>query len=223
MPGNQVLPEKPEAWECGSDYVFAGRNPPLASGHECMHADDTVSYGHMQYQYQGGSVDEAALTLSPGFGVPVGGKSDPKYMVFDVHYPSPRETMDGTTGSAHIDVTLVRKPITAPKIVSSLSLLVNGFLAADSIARLTGSWTLTEDKEIKLLLLYPHTHTLGIGIEMEIVRKDGEHVLLLSRDPRTQKGIVEVEDRASGVMRPGDRLAIHCTYNNTKPQTVRVE
>lgn len=188
-----------------------------------MQDDDQISYGELQYQHQGAAGEFSSLSLPSGTGARVGGKTGPRYVVFGIHYPRRSWTADGThSGNSFVDVTLVRNS-PPRRLVSSFSILVNGFVAANSIGSVTGSFTLRNETEIQLLLLYPHAHLIGTEIRIAIERKNGSRSEVLVTDPQIDKGIYLISGRESAVMRKGDRFTIQCTYNNTRHKTLRVE
>lgn len=220
-PGHLALPDNPPVWECGIDFVYAARNPPLLPGHECM-LKETVAYGRFTWQYQGGSVEAGTMTLPTGTGIPVGGKSGPKYIVVSFHYISLNETLNNTTGVSGLDFKLVRNKADIKK-VGGLTLGAYGFLQASSVGTLSGSWTLSQDIPIQIRRIYSHWHSMAIGARVSIFRPDGKRERLLEQDPRSYMGYTEVADSSEAVMRPGDTLTLTCTFDNKKPHTVRVE
>lgn len=222
QPGNLALAGRPSEWECGIDFVYAKRNPPLVPGHECM-LNETVAYGRFTWQYQGGEAEDGTLTLPHGTGIPVGGKAGPKYIVVSYHFISLNESLPGNmSGVSGLDFKLSRHQPHIKK-VGGLTLGAYGFLKASSVGTMTGTWTLTEEKPIQLLRIYTHWHGMAIGSEVSVKAKEGDVDVILKQDPRQYKGYTELADSDRYVMKPGDALTLTCTFNNTKDEIVRVE
>lgn len=213
--------EESHVWECGVD-AFAQPNPPLTRGTFCYAADGGSSYGVLNYQFQKGSPEEGTLVLPPGTGVKVGGKNAPKYMVAGFHFPKKSGSIDGTTGGSRLEFTLVKSP-SPMKPVTSMTLIAHGFVGAQSVGTVTGSWAFTEEMPaIRIWNLYSHWHDLVTDVQIYVKRPDGGEDLLLHQDPHVFAGVTSVNDNPSAVVGPGDRLTVKCTYNNTMDKNLRI-
>lgn len=172
-------------------------------------------------------MDEGSLTLPPGTGVPVGPGTDFHWIVVLFHFFRPQDLVNGSTLGARVEVRFSGASSTQnTDRVSSLLLTANGFVGANSVGSVSGSWTLDEQKELKLLRLYTHWHEhkhMAIDIQVWIERKDGNRDIILRQDPHTYWGISDVSNITSAVVTMSDRLVIQCTYNNTMSTVLRVE
>lgn len=219
-PGHRGRDGGLEEWECG--VLSGGRvNPPLVRAPECL-TPNPIPISPWVYQYQSGPEDEASMNFPPGTGLPVGGAGDPQYLVVVYHFASKKQTLNGMTGVSGLDVTLSNTsyPMTP---FHTFNMESWGYLGPQAVGTVTGSWTLKEETEIRLRLLYVHWHDLAIDVQIEIERRDNGSDLILHQDPRKYWGMTSVPDSESAVMRRGDRMIVTCTYNNTLDEVVRVE
>lgn len=205
-----------DPWDCGALYYGSKANPPLASAPACEEA-----HAHFVYQYQNGSVDEGTLTLPAGSGFRVGGKADTAhFLAVGFHFQQKNLSTDGTAVGPGLEVTLIRDPSMRP--VFALDLNVFGFVERESIGSVTGSWTLHEDLEVHLLVIYTHWHAMATEALVQVKRTNGHSITLLRQNTHKYWGMTQLSDSYDHMMRAGDRLLLTCTYNNTMASVLKV-
>lgn len=210
-------PGRPSVWDCGTNQTYE-RFTGLPRAEQCASSDSP--HGSFKYQSQGGSSEEARLVLPEGTGIPVGGRTGLKSIVFGFHFPQLSRTVDGTTGETRVDVQLIRNQ-RHMKPTSSILLGGFGFLAPKSVSSISASWTVDQDIPVHPTVVYTHTHELAIDIKVAIQRKDGERELMHEKDPRKHKGMTTLTPEPQA-MRLGDKLLVECVYNNTQDTSIRV-
>lgn len=208
---------KPGIWDCGTSETYE-RFVGLPNAEQCN--NPASPHGVFKYQFQGGLANETSLKLPDGTGIPVGGKTGRKTIVFAFHFPKMSQTLDNTTAGTEVDVTLVKgRP--GMKTASTILMGGFGFLGANSISNISASWTVEEDITVHPTNIYTHSHSLAIGMKVFIQRKDGERELIHEKDARKHKGTTPVIPEPEPMMR-GDKLVLECEYNNTQSKNVRV-
>lgn len=220
-PGSRGPGGESWSWDCSADFFFGRRTPDLSPGHECI-LNGGPSTGSSTFQYQGGSPDEGTLILPPGTGIPVGGANGRRKTIIAIfHYPDRNQTLNGMTGVSSLEVTVIPHEAGA-RVADSLLVGLAGFLGPQSVGSITGSYKL-EEMPIRIISIYTHWHDLAIDVQVGVERTNGETFTFLRQDPHKFWGIVSIPDSSSSLVRPGDRLTIKCTYNNTLPSVLRVE
>lgn len=215
-PGYRDPSGKSSVWDCGNSA-----NIPMAGlprGRQCASTD--APEGSFRYQFQGGNLDEGALRLPAGTGIPVGGRTGTKSLVFEFHFPDLNRTLDHMSGETEVDVRLIHsRP--GIKSASSFAMAGYGFVGAKSVGSVSAVWTLRRDFHLHPTAIYTHNHFQGIGVQVLIERTNGERELIHERDPRVFKGMTTLDPEPEA-MTLGDRLVLECTYNNTMATDLRV-
>lgn len=216
-----------DGWECGGGYGSSGQTyPPLPQGSDC-HADSDSERGSfiVSRQFDEGNNDEvSSLNLPKGTGIPIGGETGIKSLVAVFHFRDRNRTSDGRSGVSQVDVRIVNQK-DGMQGVGELVLEANGFVGENSVASVSGSWILDQELVMRPVLLYSHTHDLAIDLTVTIEGKDGQNARVLYQEDRRQNsGVTRYsQPDPSSLIRPGDRVTVTCTYNNTRSSVLRVQ
>lgn len=207
------------AWSCDLESP----SPVLRNARECV--VNNKSRHNFNYQFQGGSLEEGMLLLPPGYGIPVGEDSVFKTMVAEFHYfDAPDQPPIRSIAGSEMEVTLVPNSDKRDlRPVYSLLIAGYGFVGADSVGSVSASWRFEEETVMHLLSLYTHWHEKAIDVQVWIQRMSGETDVILRQDPHMFAGTMDISNKTSALLRPGDSLTIQCTFNNSASHNLRVQ
>ncbi|XP_034245258.1 peptidylglycine alpha-hydroxylating monooxygenase [Thrips palmi] len=160
--------------------------------------------------------DAPMLKLPPEVGFKVGGDSDIKYLVLQVHYAHIDRFKDGSTDDSGIILHYTQRPL--PRLAGVVLLGTGGRIAPHSVEHMETSCEVKEHKVIHPFAYRTHTHSLGKVVSGYRVRRDEQgqdHWTELGRrDPLTPQMFYPVTNNVT--VRHGDRLAARCTMDNPR-------
>ncbi|VDN56623.1 unnamed protein product [Dracunculus medinensis] len=154
--------------------------------------------------------DAPKLTLPQGVGFKVGGDTDIKYLVLQVHYMKKIET--DYSGVA-IESTI--EPV--EKVANTLLMVTGGILPPKQQETFETACIIDEDVELHPFAFRTHAHRHGVKISGWIVHEDEEGKdkweLIGERDPLLPQNFQPVNN-TNLVIRQGDIVAARCVMNN---------
>ncbi|XP_026293326.2 peptidylglycine alpha-hydroxylating monooxygenase [Frankliniella occidentalis] len=160
--------------------------------------------------------DAPTLSLPEDVGFKVGGDSDIKYLVLQVHYAHIDKFKDGSTDDSGIFLHYTQRPL--PRLAGVVLLGTGGRIAPHAEEHMETSCEMREHKVVHPFAYRTHTHALGKVVSGYRVRSDrhGEDhwTLLGKRDPLTPQMFYPVLNNVT--IQYGDKLAARCTMESTR-------
>lgn len=215
-PGGELV-----AWACKSPND-PGSVPPFICMSDGPRDDPNIpAHQPLQFQYQNGPPELGALKLPEGFGIPVGGEDDYKYVVVAFHYPLISRAIGGMTGVSEVDLILKNLP-GKTKPVYPVNFKAYGDVDPHSKEVVSASWTPDLDGDIRLLTVYVHWHDQLYRAVLTVVHPDGSTDKILDKDTKVWEGQENLPDIPSVHMHPGDKLILDCYVDNQKDITIHI-
>uniref|UniRef100_F1L4N0 peptidylglycine monooxygenase n=1 Tax=Ascaris suum TaxID=6253 RepID=F1L4N0_ASCSU len=154
--------------------------------------------------------DAPELRLPEGVGFKVGGESDIKYLVLQVHYMK-------KLGPDYSGVAIESTVEPMEKTASTLLMVTGGVLPPNKKETFETACIVDEDVEMHPFALRPHTHRHGVSVAAWVVREQPDGTdkwqLIGERDPLLPQMFQPVND-TSIVIRQGDMVASRCVMVN---------
>jgi len=195
-------------WDCGEMSPQAGegleRAPTCASTPNILYA-----WAH----------NAPELKLPEGVAFRVGGETNIRHLVLQVHYMKAQEQED-TSG-----VTLTHTEEPQPKTAATMLLVTGGTVPPKSTESFETACVIQEDVELHPFAFRTHTHKHGTDVGGWIVQEDEQGVdhwtLIGRRDPQLPQMFVPVANQ-SLVIRQGDLLAARCVLKNDEDRAIDI-
>lgn len=179
------------------------------------------------YQFQGGSVEDATLRFPHGYGFQVGGKTNIHSITGLFHFLKQEYLVNGSTAGSEMEVTLVPVSRQNPmRQLDCLILTIEGFVGANSFGTVSGSWVAGKEDQLKLLTLYAHWHIMNqlpSYVSVWIERTSGQKDLINRQDPHSFLGTYDLSNRSLADLKTGDRLVVDSAFNNTNDHNIRLQ
>jgi len=160
--------------------------------------------------------DAPSLDLPQGVGFRVGGQSDVKYLVLQVHYHHVDMIPESGDDSG---VELLLSPHPQPRTAGVLLLGTGGYAPAESTTYFETSCQMEDDRIMHPFAFRVHTHGLGKVVSGWRVREGKDWQLLGKKSPQVAQMFYPLEDNSTTI-RPGDVVAARCTMVNTHQRSV---
>jgi peptidylglycine monooxygenase len=160
------------------------------------------------------------LELPKGVGFPVGGETQSRFVVLQVHYMHKTDKED-TSG-----VRVVSTPIPQPRTASTLLIVTGGTIKPKTTEDFEAACVIDEPVEMHPFAFRVHTHSHGTEVSGWLVREDpttgrDDWSLIGSRDPQLPQ-MFEAVKNASVVITPGDIVAARCTIKNNEDRQITI-
>lgn len=201
---------KDHVWDCGADDVKI-RQPGYDQSSMCKEGGGFNTYTYAARNQSAG----LALRFPPGYGQPVG--TEYKYVVMAVHYPQIRNIGDGWTQATSASVVFSMGA--KLKSASSLTLVVEGSVPANTIAPVSASFPWLYHFTGHLLFRTIHSHDLALRTLAWIKPSVGLPVKIIDSNPNDQR-YIRMSDT---VVNPNDQIILKCWFNNSLDTTLIVE
>lgn len=235
-----VSPQKPETYFCTArklpedDAYIVGYEPhaKMQTAHHmlmfgCDDVDDAGSKGFWNCNEMGGTckgsvnkimyawaMDAPPLALPQGVGFHVGGSSQIRYIVLQVHYANvDKFKLHHETDHSGVTLRLQREK---PKYFAGIYLVAAGgppIPPKEKEFDMNMGCKYTVGPQMHPFAFRVHTHKLGYVVTGYRVRQGKWH-LIGKGDPRQPQAFYHVDSEESLVS--GDALAARCTYNSMK-------
>lgn len=166
--------------------------------------------------------DAPKLTLPEGVGFKVGGDSEIRYLVLQVHYAHVDKFLNGATDNSGIVLTMLPSYTNlVTKRAGVLLLGTAGSIPAHHVEHMESSCRIDEPLVVHPFAFRTHTHKLGTAVSGWKIDSNGNWILIGRHDPQLPQMFYPVEDQ-SLTFTGGDMLTARCTMNNTLSHRVDV-
>jgi peptidylglycine monooxygenase len=166
------------------------------------------------------AMDAPELHLPPGVGFKVGGDTDIKWLVLQVHYKDVTPFVAPNNGSDHSGVTLVTSSTPQPKRAGVYLMGTGGEILPHSVTYMETACGYTEPFVMHPFAFRTHAHTHGRVVSGYRIR-DGEWLEIGRMSPQKPQMFYNVTNPGMTV-KSGDVLAARCTMVNDEDRTIRV-
>lgn len=202
-PGNDTTP-----WNCGemaasdSDYE---QGPVCKSGAKIVYA---------------WAMDAPQLNLPKGVGFEVGGDTDIKWLVLQVHYKDVSRFVAPNHDKDHSGVELITTRTKQPKRAGVFLMGTGGVIPAHSTVYMETACAYNEPMELHPFAFRGHAHAHGEVVSGYVVH-EGKWKEIGRVSPQKPQMFYNVTHPGT-VVQPGDILAARCTMVNNEDRTVRI-
>lgn len=200
-------------WNCGEMAASQGDvTSKYPSGNVCGSASSII------YAW---ALDAQKMELPKDVAFKLGGSTQIKYLVLQVHYANIDKFKAGETDRSGLILTTTNIPTS--KTAGVMLLLSQGRIRAQSEEVFQISCLIEEDLVLHPLAFRTHAHKLGLVISGYRVRGTGddqEWTELGRRSPLLPQMFYPIEKNLT--IEQGDRLTATCSMYNSKSHTVRI-
>ncbi|XP_078672296.1 putative peptidylglycine alpha-hydroxylating monooxygenase 1 [Branchiostoma floridae x Branchiostoma belcheri] len=160
-----------------------------------------------------------SLQLPKDVGFEIGGNTDIKYLVLQVHYNDVSKFKGGATDNSGVGLQVTDVP---QKYLAGVYILGNGegTIPAHSSAALDTACMYQEDTVLHPFGFRTHAHKLGTVISGYRIR-DGQWEEIGKKSPQQPQMFYPVSNKGMTIKR-GDILAARCSYKNNLDHDVRI-
>ncbi|PIC51359.1 hypothetical protein B9Z55_000019 [Caenorhabditis nigoni] len=163
------------------------------------------------------ALDAPPLELPKDVGFQVGGYSNIRHLVMQVHYMHSKEEPDETG----LEITHTEEP--QPKLAATMLLVTGGTLPANKTESFETACMIEEDVVMHPFAYRTHTHRHGKEVSGWLVKEDQsqeDHWKLIGRrDPQLPQMFVPVED-GSMTIQQGDMVTARCVMANNEDRDI---
>lgn len=151
----------------------------------------------------------------------MGGDSDARFLVLQVHYVHVADFADGSTDESGIASTMLPESLgLVSKSAAILLVKTDGRIPANTSQTMDGACPLTEDLIIHPFAFRTHTHSLGHVVSgWKVSGEEKEWSLIGKRDPQEPQGFYPVVDDSMSLV-AGDVVASRCLMVNNRTHEV---
>jgi peptidylglycine monooxygenase len=195
-------------WDCGE---------MSAAGSQYRRAPTCATQPQILYAWGRGA---PKLELPKDVGFPVGGETQSKFVILQVHY------MHKTDKADISGVRVVSTPIPQPRTASTLLIVTGGSIKSKATEDFEAACVIDEPVEMHPFAFRVHTHSHGTQVSGWLVKEDPETgrddwSLIGSRDPQLPQMFEPVKND-SMLISPGDIVAARCTIKNTEDHEITI-
>jgi peptidylglycine monooxygenase len=189
--------------------------------------DSTLKSGPVCKKSQGiiyaWAMDAPELILPKDVAFKIGGQTQAKYIVLQVHYASIERFLDGkTTDNSGIVLSGQYEPVKNTAGVYFTA--TGGHIKANHEEYFDAACEMKEDVEIFPFAYRTHAHKLGLVNSGYVVKQNGgnreEWIEIGRRSPQLPQMFYPATNKVS--IRKGDVIATRCTMENTRDHTVYI-
>ncbi|EFO84961.1 hypothetical protein CRE_03921 [Caenorhabditis remanei] len=159
------------------------------------------------------ALDAPPLELPKDVGFQVGGLSNIRHLVMQVHYMHSKQEPDETG----LEITHTEEP--QPKLAATMLLVTGGTLPKNKTESFETACVIEEDVVMHPFAYRTHTHRHGKEVSGWLVKEDEKQEdhweLIGKRDPQLPQMFVPVED-SSMTIQQGDMVTARCVMNNNE-------
>nr|XP_022331883.1 probable peptidylglycine alpha-hydroxylating monooxygenase 1 isoform X2 [Crassostrea virginica] len=166
------------------------------------------------------AMDAPSLTLPKDVGFKVGGDSDIKYLVLQVHYKNVDSFLPPKNGKDSSGVTLLTTSTPMPRAAGVYLLGTGGSIPPKSVEYMETACEINEDIVMHPFAFRTHAHTHGEVTAGYRIR-DGKWTEIGRMSPHKPQMFYNVTSPDIEVRR-GDILAARCTMKNDESRTIQI-
>lgn len=196
-------------WNCGE--MHRTDSEQFKVGPVCMDP------GRIIYAW---AMDAPELQLPEDVAFKVGGETDLKYLVLQVHYKDVTKFLPPSTEKDSSGVVLTTTDTARKKTAGVYLVAPNGVIAPTSITYMEAACTFQESATLHPFAFRVHTHKLGKVVSGYRVR-GGIWTEIGRRNPQKPQMFYPVQDSSLDIQK-GDVIAARCTMQNPGQQTVEI-
>ncbi|KAK3586826.1 hypothetical protein CHS0354_020042 [Potamilus streckersoni] len=206
--GCQEPGSKKQPWNCGemahlsSDY---NTGPVCRSGAQILYA---------------WAMDAPSLKLPEGVGFTVGGSTDVKYLVMQVHYKSVDTFLPPNNKTDSSGITMTTTNTEMPRRAGVYLLGTSGIIPSHSTVYMETACNFDEDVVLHPFAFRTHTHSLGKVVSGYVIH-DGQWREIGRQDPHKPQMFYNATTPGLEIKK-GDILAARCTMQNDKDVDVSI-
>lgn len=200
--------DKP-AWNCGEMHTDSSQ---FETAPICAAESSRIVYAW--------AMDAPELKLPPGVGFKVGGDTDIKWLVLQVHYKDVTPFVAPNNGSDHSGVTLITSSSPQPKRAGVYLMGTGGEIPPHSVTYMETACEYTEPFVMHPFAFRTHAHVHGRVVSGYRIRDD-EWLEIGRMSPQKPQMFYNVSNPGMTV-KSGDVLAARCTMVNDEDRTVKV-
>ncbi|XP_035667585.1 peptidylglycine alpha-hydroxylating monooxygenase-like [Branchiostoma floridae] len=165
------------------------------------------------------AMDAPELKLPKDVGFKIGGNTDVKYLVLQVHYNDVTKFKGGATDESGVGLRVTDTP---QKYMAGVYLLGvgAGAIPAHSTANLDTACLYRDEPVLHPFAFRVHAHKLGAVVSGYRVRQD-KWTLIGKKSPQRPQMFYPVSDKTLTI-KNGDILAARCSYKSDLDHTVRI-
>jgi len=196
-------------WNCGE---MAVQEPGLGSHPVCAKGAQVI------YAW---AMDAPALQLPEGVGFRVGGNTNIKYLVLQVHYAS-TDNIDPSGDDSGVFLQYTEQE--QPKTAGILLMGTGGSAPPHSTTYFETACQITDPRTIHPFAFRTHTHSLGkvvSGWKVQNMIEFDSWKLIGKKDPQKPQMFYPVADPSLSLTK-GDTVAARCTMVNDRDRTTHV-
>lgn len=202
-----------ELWNCG-EMSSGTKNPQYKSGPVCKGKQSII------YAW---AMDAPELKLPTDVAFKLGGTTQNKFLVLQIHYANVDAFKLGHTDSSGIILTGQSEPLKHQAGVYILE--TDGEIEPGTLDYFEAACEMNEKKMIHPFAYRTHTHKLGVVNSGYVVKTDpatGEQkwIEIGRRSPQLPQMFFPASNNIT--VNPGDILAARCTMENLKDETVHI-
>lgn len=206
-------PGPEETWNCGEMLTKSG-DKQFKSGPVCSSRQNIVFAW---------ALDAPKLVLPKGVGFKLGGDTENKYLVVQVHYANVDNFKNGATDDSGIILRGQTEPL--HKLAGVYLMATNGFIPAQQEEKFEAACQMNEDKVIHPFAYRTHAHKLAIVNSGYLVSKDEKTgkqkwTEIGRRSPQLPQMFFPASNDVA--VKKGDVLAARCTMYNFRDHLVRI-
>jgi len=202
-----------DMWNCGEMSTNDG-DQSLKSGPVCTKSQEII------YAW---AMDAPELILPKDVAFKVGGNTNAKYIVLQVHYASIEKFLDGKN-TDNSGVVLSGQYTPVDNLASVFLTATGGYIKSNHEDHFEAACEMKENVEIYPFAYRTHAHKLGLVNSGYVVKtdKDGkqEWIEIGRRSPQLPQMFYPVTNKIS--IGKGDIIATRCTMENTRDHTVYI-
>ncbi|XP_046357220.1 probable peptidylglycine alpha-hydroxylating monooxygenase 1 isoform X1 [Haliotis rufescens] len=199
---------KKPVWNCGemaSDSSMFDTAPTCASGAKILYA---------------WAMDAPSLSLPKDVAFAVGGDTDIKYLVLQVHYKNVTTFLPPQNGNDTSGLNLITQKTKLPRRAGVYLMGTGGRIKPKSTVFMETACKFESNLEIHPFAFRTHTHTLGRVVSGYRIR-DGKWTEIGRMNPQKPQMFYNVTT-PNLTVKPGDILAARCTMLNDRDTTVKI-
>lgn len=199
-----------DVWNCG-EMNSGGVHDDYKQGPVCKGRKQSIIFAW--------ALDAPKLTLPKDVAFKLGGDSDNKYLVMQVHYANVDSFIKGGSDNSGLKLKGQTEPVEYTAGVYLLS--TGGYINPGKVEYFEAACEMNEDKVLHPFAYRTHTHKLGLVNSGYVVKHDGEDWTEIGRrSPQLPQMFFPVSNKVS--VRKGDVLVGRCTMKNFVDRAVRI-
>jgi len=205
-----------QVWDCGEMNSKLSGRKQFEKGPICKGGTQSIIYAW--------AMDAPKLILPENVAFKVGGNTNKKYFVMQVHYANIDYFKDGKTDNSGVKLTTQDEPV--ENVAGVYLLATDGSIKPYKTEHFDAACEVTENVEIIPFAYRTHAHKLGVVnsgyvIKTDPITQEQEWIELGRRSPQLPQMFYPVTNQGIQINK-GDVLAARCTMYNFKDHKVSI-